>query len=277
MRHEPMFHPMRRWFLASVLATVSAGASLAFATDSDERLAFAVDLGTADVSASDIARLAMPMIGDVAIGATLDAHNLTSKRVDQGWSTKGVIYVKREEIAATGLTGEVTIGVDLNANGRIDIMEPRLVAVDQVGNPTNMCVGGDGRVAACLGHMPCGVENSGIRMASDFVGKPCVPKPSPGQPGPQGPKGDKGDKGDNGAPGPAGPAGPAGPRGLAGAPGLPGDPGAAGAKGDPGPAGATGLPGVKGDKGDQGNDGAAGPVGPAGPTSGSDGSDWPQG
>ena len=42
MRNEPMFHPMQRWFLASVLATVAAGASVAFASDGDERLAFVV-------------------------------------------------------------------------------------------------------------------------------------------------------------------------------------------------------------------------------------------
>ena len=67
---------------------------VALADDADERLMFAVNLTTTDATATDIARLAMPLVGNEVVGVALDTHALASKKTDKGWHTTGMIHVK---------------------------------------------------------------------------------------------------------------------------------------------------------------------------------------
>ena len=243
--------------LASGVVAALSGATALAGEEAGERLVYAVDPAFTLASATDIARLAMPMVGDHVVPVTLDTRALTSRRNINGRPIAGLIYVSRDEIMATGLSGIVTIGIDLNSDGKIDGFEPRLYAIDKRGSPITWALGVGGRLTGNHGN-PCVADDP----TSENLPRPCPPGP-PGPQGPQGPQGSQGMKGEAGPPGPPGPAGPSGAKGDMGGAGAPGGIGPTGAKGDVGPAGAKGDIGAVGDKGDVG---PAGPVGPAGAT-----------
>ena len=256
--------------------TVSVTEARAGASD---RLFFQIDLTTQDQNADDIAQILVPLVGDQVVNFSIDTHNLRTVANNGVMHTVGFVFLTEDEVMASMTKGELTIGVDLNRDGRIDSREPRFRAIDRSGQILRVVLDGQGHLhtepqirgenlphcdqlkvdgANVLNHRPpCGGGGGGGGGGGVVI------------PGPKGDKGDRGPEGPEGPEGPAGPMGPAGPKGDKGDAGPAGAAGPRGDKGDAGPAGpsgATGPAGPKGDKGDAGPAGPSGATGPAGPS-----------